>query len=113
MNIGLDYDGTITNAPDEFKEMARIFRQAGHKVYIVTMRYTSEARELIKTWGPLVDGVVCTGRLAKEPVVKASGIDIHVWIDDNPKAVHMSATEIWGWSSAEGHVIDVKHDAAA
>lgn len=42
MNIALDYDGTFTAAPNVFIELVKNMQTAGHKVYIVTMRYPSE-----------------------------------------------------------------------
>ena len=110
MNIALDYDGTASADPVIFKSIVKLLRDAGHKVYIVTMRFHSECFELQQTWGPLVDGIIPTARQAKRPVTDAAGIPIHVWIDDNPEAVTMSALQIWGSSSQEGTVVVVDHD---
>jgi hypothetical protein len=50
--------------------------------------------------------IFATGRQAKEAFMEAKNIPIHIWIDDNPRSVHMSAMQIWGTSTLEGHVID-------
>lgn len=42
MNIALDYDGTYTADPDMWLRFVEEAQAAGHKVFIVTMRYESE-----------------------------------------------------------------------
>lgn len=101
--FSFDWDGTVTKAPGEFLAFAKALRAAGHKVYIVTMRYPSELGDL-EYWRRHVDGIVATSRMAKKPAAKALGIHIDIWIDDNPAAVDKSAIEIWGNSSPEGSV---------
>lgn len=110
LKIGLDYDGTYTSSPKEFLQFAKSMREAGHKVYVVTMRYPSEAKDIDPELLANVDGVFATSREAKQPFMTAQGIDIHIWIDDNPTAVHMSAKQIWGTASPEGMVIDPIHN---
>jgi hypothetical protein len=36
MNIGIDIDGTLTKYPEFFIELGKLFRAAGHKVYLIT-----------------------------------------------------------------------------
>lgn len=109
MNLGLDFDGTVTADPETFKKIVKIFRDAGHKVYIVTMRYDSECNDIRKDWSDLVDGIIPTGRSAKRAVTWEQDVNIHVWIDDNPQAVHMDAKDIWGTVSPEGTIVNVNH----
>lgn len=109
MNLGLDYDGTITVEPAAFMQFVKVLRKLGHKVYIVTMRYESECEDIIKEWGKHVDGVHATARQAKGDFMKNLGIDIHIWADDNPRAINESALSIWGCVSPEGHVITPTH----
>lgn len=113
MNIALDYDGTYTNDPDLWLAFVDDAVEKGHQVTVVTMRYPSEATSLdprlmrlLNTQGPLVRRLVCTSRAAKQPYCQVEGLQIHVWIDDNPKAIHMSAQEVWGSVSPEGQVVD-------
>jgi len=87
-------------------------RSRGHKVWIVTMRYPSEVnnpknpeKSIPQYFIDAVDGIVFTSREAKRPAVEKVGIEIDVWIDDNPIAVEKSATEIWGWHTPEGVVV--------
>lgn len=109
MNLALDYDGTITEEPNAFMQFVKVLRKLGHKVYIVTMRYESECVDIVKEWGGHVDGIHATSRQAKGDFMKNLGIDINVWVDDNPRAIHESALSIWGWTSPEGHVITPTH----
>lgn len=109
MNLGLDYDGTISEEPAVFMQFVKALRMLGHKVYIVTMRYESECKDIVLEWGDHVDGIHATARQAKGDFMKNLGIDIHVWADDNPRSVNESALSIWGWVSPEGHVITPVH----
>ena len=102
MNFGLDYDGTVSAEKHGFMQFCKLMRSLGHKVYITTMRYPSECIEIFQQWSQHVDGVFATGREAKKPWMDAKGIDIHIWIDDNARAIHESASEIWGHSTPEG-----------
>ncbi len=110
LNIGLDFDGTVTADPETFKKIIKVFTDAGHYVHIVTMRYGSECDDIVRDLGVLVSTIVPTKRKAKGQFCKDVGIAIDFWIDDNPKAVHQDASEIWGWHTPEGVV--AIHDPA-
>ena len=103
VTFGLDWDGTVTRAPKEFLDFTAALRAAGHAVYVVTMRYESEAGD-IANHIHLFDGVVFTGRKAKEPACKELGINVDIWIEDTPKAIHHRGREIWGFETPEGFV---------
>lgn len=110
--IGLDYDGTITRDSDMWHAVMLLMQSYGHEVHIVTMRHGVESliggAPMERRFLEDADGVHFTGnaetgdRDAKRPHMDAKGIEVHVWIDDNPKAVHMSAREIWGWCTQPG-----------
>lgn len=108
MNIGLDWDGTVTTDPNTWAKVVQTLNAAGFRVHIVTMRFQSEVdRDPMMQWfRPFVVDIFATGRQAKEAFMEAKNIPIHIWIDDNPRSVHMSAMQIWGVSTPEGHVID-------
>lgn len=114
MNIALDYDGTFTAAPNQWLEFIQLMQQAGHTVYIVTMRYVSECDGSKGTVDPRLKEMlvpfVCTARTAKQRFCDSLGIRIHIWIDDHPEAVHNDATTIWNQPSPEGSVIVPVHD---
>lgn len=86
MNIGLDYDGTITADPNGWMEFIRLFQSRGHNVYIVTMR--SPNTPIDPAFANAVHGeVYYTDMKAKRPFMENQGIFINVWIDDGPQFV--------------------------
>lgn len=93
MNLSLDYDGTYTRDPGTWDRVIQVFREAGHKVYVVTMRrdVLQESEEVKYQLHDKVDGIFFTGRLAKQPFMFSKGISIDVWIDDMPFFVNTNA----------------------
>lgn len=110
MTFALDYDGTATGDLEMWVAICRFMRQRGHRVYIVTMRYPSECSDISAALLQNVDGLYPTSRMSKKEHIGKQGIDIHVWIDDNPIAVYQSAGQIWGQASPEGHVVIEHHE---
>lgn len=108
MNIGLDWDGTVTTDPNTWVKVVQTLNAAEFRVHIVTMRFQSEVGRdpIMQRFRPFVVDIHATGRQAKEAFMEAKNIPIHIWIDDNPRAIYMSAMQIWGTSTPEGHVID-------
>ena len=108
MNIGLDWDGTVTTDPNTWVKVVQTLNAAEFRVHIVTMRFQSEVDRdpIMQRFRPFVVDIHATGRQAKEAFMEAKNIPIHIWIDDNPRAIYMSAMQIWGTSTPEGHVID-------
>jgi hypothetical protein len=98
MNIALDHDGTYTVDPAAWLVFVQMMRLAGHKVYVVTMRYESECtqRHHFDQRLRTLCEVVATGRKAKRPACEALGIVIDVWIDDRPETVFLDAAPAFG-----------------
>jgi len=78
MVIGIDYDGTITLAPDFWLEFINAAMNEGNKVIIVTGR---EASQPIKVHGI---PVVYAGDTFKREAAENEGYFVDVWIDDEP-----------------------------
>ena len=89
MLIAIDYDGTITAAPDLFAVFCSAARQLGHQLVILTMRYESEPIE--SRYEQMVDRVIYTGRKAKGPFAKELGLSVGVWVDDRPDFILFDA----------------------
>ena len=85
MIIGLDYDGTITRNKDFWLDFLKMANLAGVRVVVVTMRFESE---------PITDfpaQVYYSGRQAKKPFMESVGVDVNIWIDDNPAWIYQNA----------------------
>ena len=82
MIIGLDYDGTITRDKAFWKAFIYMIKAVGHEVYIVTMRHEHEPIDM-----RLDCMVYYTCRKAKKPWCEKNGLNIDIWIDDNPQWV--------------------------
>lgn len=87
LNIGLDFDDTVTASPGEWLSLVRQMKGFGWKVYIVTWRYEHEWPEDFNFIRNDVDGIFCTGRRGKKGFMAKEGIQIDIWIDDNPLAL--------------------------
>ena len=114
MNFGLDWDGTVNQAYALWAIWTREAIRAGHRVYVVTMRYPSEVDDYMRRWcfNNGVHSIVTTARGPKRPAMERLGLRIDVWIDDNPRAVEEYAANIWGAATQEGEVVTENANAA-
>lgn len=104
MRISLDFDGTYTNDPEGFLNIAKYMRRRGHEVYLVTMRYPSECKDLPPELISTVNAVHATSRQPKRTYMNNIGIKIDVWIDDEPRVMDEDPVAIWGNCTPEGTV---------
>jgi hypothetical protein len=89
MNISIDYDGTITRAPEIFKDLCWKFIKQGDKVYIVTSRFEHELTDDIRLFEAQNGAkIICTKRKAKAKYMGNLGIKIDIWIDDNQAGIY-------------------------
>lgn len=89
--IALDYDGTMSRDVDTFLEVADLWEKAGFEVIVVTMRFTNEPLDRLITDRLRV---VYTGRKGKKVFMEDRlGIQVSIWVDDNPIFVLMDAYE--------------------
>jgi hypothetical protein len=87
LTIAIDHDGTFTEDRFLWVEFIRLARSRGHKVMCVTCR--KETLENVEECD--VPGVLTyfTGGAPKAWWMQAMhGIDVNVWIDDQPQRVH-------------------------
>lgn len=92
MRIALDYDGTFTEDPELWRTLVSHARMRGHEVYVVTMRHEHEGEAVKRQLSLFVDQIVFTGRKAKRRHMDFLGIEIDVWIDDEPHWVYTDAS---------------------
>lgn len=89
--IAVDYDGTFTADPVLFSSLIQNAKGAGHSVYIVTARReTEESCDQINAdldhWGCQCP-VIFTALASKIDTCRRRGIEIDIWVDDDPRAV--------------------------
>ena len=85
MIIALDYDDTYDRDPVLWNHLIGLAAARRHSVVIVTMRYEHEPIALALAGVDVP--IFYTGRQAKVPYMADLGIDVHVWIDDDPYAL--------------------------
>jgi len=89
MNLALDYDDTYTRDPIFWDLMIDLAQSRGHKVYCVTARSDSHSDEVYDALGRSLgnDAILFTSGVAKRSYAYSQGINIDVWIDDNPNMI--------------------------
>lgn len=89
MIISIDYDDTYSANPlmwDEFIQTAWSF---GAHVVCVTARHDYEMAPVHASIGNVIGKSQCfsTGRVYKKKYMRDCGIEVNIWIDDNPLAI--------------------------
>lgn len=79
--FAIDYDRTYTAAPAVWDQFIAVASLAGHRVLICTGRAFApiSLRKDIE--------VHCTAGQAKRDYLRDLGIDVSVWIDDDPESI--------------------------
>lgn len=102
MNVALDFDETYNKNPQLFDTVASVMKANGCNVILATYRHP------VEDYDPLFDHlrnrgifVVCTDGKAKKKFLSDIGIDIDIWIDDNPKSILEDSA--WKHDSPELH----------
>jgi hypothetical protein len=82
LNIGLDFDNTYSADPSLWDEFIAIAQKKGHRVICVTARRdTEENIEIVK-----IPGIptIFTSLGSKIEKTNKLGLEIDIWIDDDP-----------------------------
>lgn len=93
MLIALDYDDTFTRDPEAWLGFAKLMKSRGHEVIGVTMRYPGEASGMDSRYADACPKTHFTGRQAKKQYLEGKGVFPHIWIDDTPEWILVSAKE--------------------
>jgi hypothetical protein len=96
MNIGLDVDGCISEAPEFFAVLSHAFRAAGHRVYVISFRDQCGQKDTeaeLSMWGISHDGLFLAPRNETQSMWKwkaeiAERLKIDVMIDDSPNVLN-------------------------
>ena len=91
LKIALDFDDTLTADLKLWSTFVENAKGAGHQVYLVTARReTEENCELINSildhWGCQMP-IIFTNLGSKILATQRRGIQIDIWIDDDPKSL--------------------------
>lgn len=114
MNIGIDIDGTISAAPEFFAALTRAFRQAGHRVYIITCREPMTVRATrseLADWGIEYDDMHLCGNAQNMGQWKAkiaAMLDLDVMFDDMPQSLCRLAPGITRFWLCDSKAYDLK-----
>lgn len=89
MNLALDYDDTYTQDKIFWDLMIDLAQSRGHKVYCITARSTRHEEEVLDDLEKRLgrDSILFTTGAAKQSYAYSKGINISVWIDDNPTMI--------------------------
>lgn len=89
--IAIDFDDTLTVDPELWAAFIAIARVKRHRLIVVTCRRdTEENRELVSDWlqeNGLDIGVHFTSLGSKLDYMKKRGLEVDIWIDDDPRCV--------------------------
>jgi hypothetical protein len=86
MNIGLDFHDTYTKDPIFWDQVIFLAQRYDHEVYVVTAAAEGEDEDVYDVPVPL-EQIFFTARNAKHQFMKAEGIKIDVWIDNEPEFI--------------------------
>jgi len=88
MRIAIDYDDTFTADPVAWCKVIQVLEDAGHEVVCVTSRFeTYDNQYNLEAALPNSVQVVLCDHNAKAEVMKARGMPVDIWIDDDPYTI--------------------------
>lgn len=88
MLFGLDFDNTISSAPDLFRGFIDLCEKYGHSCVIITMREDNpeNKEKILNTINRDIRIIFCNHTF-KRKVAVHQGVHIDVWVDDLPSGV--------------------------
>jgi len=87
-HIAIDFDETFTADPELWQNFIRDAHARGHRVYCVTCRRdTPENREIVRIPDLPAYRHYFTSLAPKRWFMEQRGIQIDIWIDDQPECV--------------------------
>lgn len=92
--IAVDFDETISDNESGWLQVLLLLERIGYHVVICTWRKPTDYPEDLKF---LVDkgfSVYYTSQHAKQDYMRQQGIDVAIWIDDNPFAILNNAAHL-------------------
>ena len=101
MIIALHYDETYNKAPFMWDVVTKIAQLFGHEVILATYRHgILDMEPLLEKVSKKIECYYTDGK-AKKPFLQELGINVDVWIDDNPNSILQDSA--WKHDSPELH----------
>lgn len=90
-NINLDYDGTFTSDPNFWTAFIHAAQLSGYKIFCISQRTDNwpNKEELRKAF-PASVSIFLTNHNPKKEWAERRGIEIDIWIENNPLAIFES-----------------------
>jgi hypothetical protein len=102
MIVAFDFDETYNLDPNTWDKVIRALQTGGHKVVLATYRHpTLDYDPLFERLAIMNVSIFCTDGKAKKQFLMDRGINVHVWIDDNPNSILLDSA--WKDDSPELH----------
>jgi hypothetical protein len=94
--VNIDYDGTFAESPSMWSDVICCLASSGAKVVCISNRVDNEEnRMLLRSHLPdSVEVVICCGALPKANAACDAGLNVDVWIDDNPTRIKNVAERV-------------------
>lgn len=87
MIIALDFDGTAGRDLSAWGDVVHILKKHGHDVCIVTNNYPNQREDISYVGAEWNVPVFFAKEADKGPFMEMRGVDVDVWIDDNPEVI--------------------------
>jgi hypothetical protein len=101
MIVALDFDDTYNLDPEFWSSFIDLAENKGHQVILATYRHeTLDWDPLMEDLGKRIQMFFTDGK-AKRPFLKDLGLEVDIWIDDNPFSITQDSA--WKHDSPELH----------
>jgi hypothetical protein len=87
ITVAIDYDLTISRAPNEWARLLLQIKAMHWQVYVVTGRKSTYQPEELRWLMDVTDGVFFTEHKSKLRYMRELGIEVDIWIDDRPESI--------------------------
>ncbi len=92
LTISIDYDDTFTADPDTWSAVIKTLQASGHRVVCCSARRNEHwVRRELEDALPQGVKVFLSYDAPKRLYMESQGVQVDIWIDDMPEAVHCSA----------------------
>lgn len=94
--VAIDFDNCISRSPQMFQEIMNTFELNGYHVIVVTYRQPTCFPEDLDFLVEKGYHVYFTSQMSKKDYMEEKGIDVAIWIDDDPMCLTHSYNPLSG-----------------